>query len=128
MYSAASVNGDSEVVIKKMDITKMRPEGTTIRMAKQEAELMRDNGYQQNIVHLVDAMHSDKALYHVMPRATTDLNRLMQPVRQANFVGIHQPNFQQQILRGILFGLKHLHKRGVAHLDIKGRACIRVHP
>lgn len=113
VFSARTTFNDEKVAIKKGGPLKNQ---RRIAMVKREATLLSDHGHHPNIVTLLNAMHSRKRFYTVMPQAKVDLNTLCGI--ESN-VRLKQPDFLQKAMQGVLSGLRHLHGHGVAHLDIK---------
>ncbi|CAB9513508.1 activated protein kinase HOG1 [Seminavis robusta] len=85
----------------------------TLRPINNEIGILREHSHHPNVIGFHEALHGRHNIYLVMEQATSDLASCM------HTLGPIQPDFYQQVMKGILTGLEYLHRHGVYHLDVK---------
>jgi len=110
----SEVHDDVDVAIKVQPHNKLNTRAKRQR-AKLEIRILKQNGHHPNIVTFYEHMHVRKNLFIVMERATMDLYELKSKTNSFRI----QSDLKQQIMKGILKATDYLHKRGIAHLDLK---------
>ena len=95
--------------------TDRHPERHTKRL-KTECNLLQRFGHHPNIIGFVEAIDTPDRVYIVMEKASMDVYRMLKDHKKTVKA---QPDFHQQVMRGLLAGLGYLHNAGIAHGDIK---------
>ena len=95
-------------------IKKMVKDGRNLGSIDQEVSLLMKYGSHPNVIGFHDVIHTKTSVYLVMERAKMNLCEL---IKYAD--AIEQPDWRQELMKGILSGLNHLHSNGVFHLDLK---------
>lgn len=108
--AATSILGE-KVAIKAI---KRGPKGYQDKV-NVEVLIMKRLGRHPNIMGTTEAMLSNTHYYIVMPRANMDLQIMLLETDLLN----SQPDLRKEAVKGILSGLYQLHRRGIAHLDLK---------
>jgi uncharacterized protein YjiS (DUF1127 family) len=113
VFAARDESCNNEVAMKVLD--KRTMSSRDLRDAKCEVCLLRNHSQHPGIIQLHEVLHTSHYIYIAMERATCRLDAL---IKNTPYMTL-KPDFYKNVMTGILKPLEHLHKSGVAHLDLK---------
>ncbi|CAB9518543.1 calmodulin-dependent protein kinase type [Seminavis robusta] len=102
------------IAIKVQTKTQMRSK-RHLDLLNTEIGILSRHGHHVNIVGFQQSINAPENIYIVMERATMSVGDLMKKTN----VFCAQEDAVQQVMKGLLNGVKYLHERGVAHRDLK---------
>jgi serine/threonine protein kinase len=113
VFAARDETCKNEVAMKVLD--KKTMSSKDLRDVKCEVCLLRNHSQHPGIIQLREVLHTSRYIYIAMERASCRLDAL---IKHTPHMAV-QPDFYQNVMTGVLEPLEHLHKSGIAHLDIK---------
>lgn len=110
VFKARHVHSGNIVAIKEISLNQEEGAPST---AIREISLMKDL-HHENIVRLLDVIHTETLLSLVFEHMDLDLKQFMDQRR-----GLLSPSQIKRLMKGLMEGLEYCHRRKVLHRDLK---------